>query len=103
MSKSHFKTNVEMDEIRDANAKLVEAAAADFISEKNEYKDGIYFVVSRCVTGPFKGLFMISQMQTEDDHGRMLKKPIRKVLIEGVDRDSLNRTFDKSIGKRYFR
>ena len=92
-----------MDTIREANAKLVEAAAADFVSESNEYKDGIYFVVSRCVKGSFRGLFMISQMQTEDEQGRVLKKPIRKVLIEGVDRDSLNRSFDKAIGKRYFK
>jgi hypothetical protein len=100
---SKFKNVQEMDTIRAADAKLREKQIAGFEGEKNEYKDGGYFVVSRCVKGPFMGLFMLSQLIAEDGSGHPLKKPIRKVLIEGVDRDSLNRTFDKTIGKRYFR
>lgn len=100
---SKFKNPQEMDVIRAADAKLREKEIGDFVSEKNEYKDGVYFIVSRCVKGPFMGLFMISQMIAEDGKGNQLKKPIRKILIEGVDRDSLNRTFDKAVGKRYFR
>ena len=76
---------------------------AEYRPEPIEYKDGLTLVVSRCIRGAFIGMFKLSVLTTTDKNGKPLKKPIAKVLIEGVDRDSINRQLDKEIGKRYFR
>ena len=96
------KTAAEMESIRAANSVLREKEMAEFQPEPIEYKDGLFLVVSRCVKGPFLGMFMLTQI-TLDDHGKPLKKPIRKTLIEGTDRDGINRAIDKAMGARFFR
>jgi hypothetical protein len=96
------KNAEEMKIIQEAEARIQEKLRNDFVPEDNKYKDGICFIVSRCIRGSFRGLFMLTQLITTDGRGNWLKKPIRKVLIEGTDRDGINEMIDRAVGKRYF-
>jgi hypothetical protein len=85
MAGPKFKTQQEMDIIREADAILRQKQAKDFVPEPNVAEPWAYFQIDRYVKGSFRGLFTVSQVITEDDHGRTLKKPVRKVLKEGTD------------------
>ena len=56
-----------------------------FETEPSEAKPVAYFQVDRYTTGSFRGLFIASQLITDDRQGKPLKKPVRKVLAAGVD------------------
>lgn len=79
-----MKSIAELDRIREVEAKIQEKLRKEFVPEKNEWKPMAYFEVGRYTKGPFLGLFIVTQLITEEN-GKKLKKPIRKVLTEGVD------------------
>lgn len=102
--KPQFKTPAEMDRIRAADAVLRQKQMRDFKPEPTEYEDGMFLVISRCIKGPqgWVGMFELSKLVMEDEQGKPLKKPIRKVLISGSNRDGINARIDKELGLRYF-
>lgn len=98
-----FKTLAEMSTIREADAKLREEERRNFVPEKNSHKPVAYFEISRYTTGDFRGLFLVTQMLTEDASGNPLKKPIRKVIAEGVDMVVCMSSIETETRRRVFR
>jgi hypothetical protein len=82
---SHFKpvgagkSNMALEAVRTANAKIVEAERKAYVPPAVEWKDYCSYTVSRCVSGPqgWPGLFRIIEIDKE--------KKAKKVLISGVD------------------
>lgn len=79
------RTAADMERIRVAEAKIQEKLRKEFKPEPNTTKDLAYFALARYVTGQFKGMFKVTQVITEDGHGKTLKKPLTKVVADGVD------------------
>lgn len=98
-----FKTAAEMDAIRAEDAKIQEKARREFVPEKNTYKPLAYFEVSRYVTGSFVGSFVVAQMITEDGQGKPLKKPLRKVVADGVDMVVAMASLETALRRKAFR
>lgn len=82
---SRLKTPAELDRMREEQAKLDAKRRETETREPNVCKPLAYFEVGRYTSGSFKGLFVVSQLITEDEKGRTLKKPIRKSVADGVD------------------
>lgn len=100
---SKLKTPQEMDRIREAEARIQEKLRRDFVPEKNESKPLAYFEISRYVRGSFRGLFVVTQLITEDGHGEPIKKPIRKVVADGVDLFVAMTSLETALRRRVFR
>lgn len=100
-----FKSLEEMETIRKADAILKEQQAKDFVPEAVEYEDKALFVVSRCIRGPqgWKGFFQVSQLIVDDGKGKKLKKPIRKVIAEGVDMVVAMSSMETALRRKVFK
>ena len=85
MARATHKTIAELTAIREADGILRQQQAKEFVPEPNVSEPWAYFQIDRYTAGPFRGLFTVSQLITEDDAGKPYKKPIRKVLKEGTD------------------
>jgi len=100
---SKLKTPQEMDKIRAEDAKLREQQIKDFVPEKNEARPVAYFQIDRYHKGSFMGLFIVSQMLVEDAKGKPLKKPIRKVVSDGVDMVVAMSSLETALRRKVFR
>ncbi len=98
-----LKTPAEMERIREKQAVLDEKLLAERKSEPNVATPLAYFEIARYTSGGFRGLFVVSQMVTEDAKGRDLKKPIRKTLSDGVDIVVAMSSLETAIRRRVFR
>ena len=70
--------------------------------EANKYRTLAYFEIGRYVSGNFRGSFVASQLIAEDADGKPLKKPLRKVIAEGVDMEVLFGKIDRAIRRRVY-
>ncbi len=102
-TKHKLKTPAEMEIIREKQAVLDEEARKNFKPEPNVATPLAYFEIARYTSGSFLGMFVISQMITEDAKGRELKKPIKKKVIDGVHIDSAMRALETAVRGRVFR
>jgi hypothetical protein len=102
-AKSPFKTAQEMEAIRTAQGKINEKNLRTFVPEKNEYTPVAYFEFSRYTKGQFAGLFLVHQLVTEDAHGKPLKKPVKKLVAEGVDMVIALSSMETALRKKVFR
>ena len=100
---SALKTPQELERMRTAQAVIDAKARAAFVPEKTESKPVAYFEVSRYTTGNFRGLFLVHQLLTEDSQGKQLRKPIRKLVVEGVDMVVAMAAMETALRKRVFR
>lgn len=102
---SRILNTQDMEVVREKDRVLREKEYAEAAKKVavNTYTDTLFLAVARCVDGPSMGSFRLTEVMFEDGGGKPLKKPGRRVLIEAVDRDSLNKRFDKEVGKRYFK
>lgn len=98
-----LKTPAEMEAIREKDAILKAEALKNFVPEKNASKPLAYFEIGRYTTGSFRGLFIVSQMLTEDEDGKPFKKPIKKTLAEGVDIVVALAQLETALRKRAFK
>lgn len=100
---SVLKSPAEMDRIRKVAAVIREKEMREFIPEKNEHKPIAYFEISRYTTGSFRGLFLVAQMIADDSQGRPLKRPIRKVIAEGVDMVVAMSSLETALRRKVFK
>lgn len=100
---SALKTAREMDTIRAADAVLQEKRLKSQVPLKNEATPVAYFQVDRYVTGSFRGLFVVSQLVVEDAAGKPLKKPVRKVVADGVDMVVAMSSLETALRRKVFR
>lgn len=96
------KSIEEMEVIRAADSLLRQKAIAEFVPEKNESKPVAHFEISRYTQGQFMGLFIVSQIFNDQD-GKTLKKPIKKVIAEGVDIVVAMSSLETALRRRVFR
>jgi hypothetical protein len=101
--KSPFKTVDEMKRIQEADAKLKIAQAAKLAPQTHKVKPLAYFEIGRYVEGTFTGLFVVSQLITEGPDGKLLKKPLKKIVADGVDIHVANTAIETALRKRVFR
>ena len=97
MSPTQFKSLAEMQRIREADAKLREIANRNFIPEPWEHKVVANFEVCRYTTGQCRGLYLVFQVFAEDNNGRTLRKPMRKLIAEGVDKHMVSMRIREAI------
>jgi hypothetical protein len=97
------RSAAELDRIREAESRIQEKLRRDFKPEANTTAPMAYFEVSRYVTGNFKGMFQVAQMVTDDGHGKELKKPIRKVIADGVDFHVAISSLETALRRRVYR
>jgi hypothetical protein len=102
-TRSKLKTPAEMEAIREKDAALQEEQRKHFVPERNESRALAYFEIGRYTKGSFRGLFIVSQMITEDTAGKPLKRPIKKTLAEGVDIVVALAQLETALRKRAFR
>ncbi len=100
---SALKQAAEMSRIREQDAVLRAKQNLEKKPEPNLHKPVAYFEISRYTTGSFRGLFLVTQLMTEDGKGNTLKKPIRKVVAEGVDMVVAMSSLETSLRRRVFR
>ncbi len=98
-----LKTIAEMDRERMKQIVIDDEIRKNRKPEPNISTPLAYFEVSRYTSGNFKGMFVISQMITEDHKGRELRKPIKKTVIDGVFIDGALDALGQAIRKRVFR
>lgn len=103
MPKPLFKSLEEMERIREGQAVLDQKRLATQIPEANESKPVGYFEVFRYTKGSFRGLFGGAVMITEDAKGHPLKKPIRKIVADGVDMVVLMSSLETALRRKVFR
>ena len=92
---------IELDRLRGLTEKEREKAIREQPIEPNTYKPLAYFEIGRYTTGSFRGMFVVSQMLTEDK-GKVLKKPIRKVVCDGVDMVVAMASLETALRRRVF-
>ncbi len=100
---SKLKTPDEMRRMQEEQAIIDEKIRAEKKPEPNIATPLAYFEIARYTSGSFLGMFVISQMITEDAKGRELKKPIKKKVIDGVHIDSAMRALETAVRGRVFR
>ncbi len=101
--KPTIKTAAEMDKIRADHAEYLRKNPVDIKPEASEHKDLIYITIGRYTKGPFIGGLVVSQMIVEDEKGKPLKKPVRKIIAEGVDMVVAISAVETAIRKRVYR
>ena len=89
---------VEMERIRNADAKLRQEQAKKFVPEANRADMLCYFEIGRYVAGPFRGLFVVNQLIKDKKD-----KPVRKCIAEGVDMVVAMSNLETAIRRRVFR
>jgi hypothetical protein len=100
--RSPFKTRAEMDRIREANAILRAEEIKNFVPESNTTRLLATFEIHRYVTGQLKGMFVVTQVITDDGKGNRIK-PIRKQIIEGVNMDGVENAIGVAARRRVFK
>lgn len=100
---SRLKTPAELERMREAQAVIDADLRKKAKPEANVAHPLAYFEVGRYTSGSFKGLFIVSQLITEDPKGRELKKPIKKVVADGVDMFVAITSLETALRKRVFR
>lgn len=100
---SAIKPPAEMARIRELEAKLQEKLRREFKPEKNEYKPLAYFEIGRYTTGAFRGLFIVTQLLTDDGKGKTLKNPLRKTVADGVDIHIAMSNLETALRRRVFK
>lgn len=98
-----LRSEAEREKIREADAKVKEAELKKIVPEAQEYKPLAFFEIGRYTKGPCRGLFVAYQLVTEDEHGKPLKKPVKKPLCEGVDPVVMLSKIETAFRKRAFR
>lgn len=93
---------IELDRIRGMMAKDLEKSLREQPSEPNTYRPLAYFEIGRYTTGAFRGMFVVSQMITEEK-GKVLKKPIKKVVCDGVDMVVAMSSLETALRKRVYK
>ncbi len=94
-----IKTAMEMNAIREADAKLKAEALKTFVPEKLASKPLAYFEISRYTAGSFRGLFIAAEFIPAEGK----KKAERKVIADGVDIVVVMANIETSLRKRVFR
>lgn len=94
-----IKTKMEMDKIRDADAKLRADQIKNFVPEKLASKALAYFEISRYTAGSFRGSFIVAEFIPAEGK----KKAERKVIADGVDMVVAMANLETSLRKRVFR
>lgn len=100
---SALKSKQEMERIRAADAVVQEKRLSAYVTPKNEATPVAYFQVDRYISGSFRGLFVVSQLIVDDAQGKQLKKPIRKVVADGVDMVVAMSSLETALRKKVFR
>jgi hypothetical protein len=99
---SKLKTQAEMEVIRAADGILRAKQIKEFVPEKNTLAPMAYFQIDRYVSGNFRGMFVVSQLIDEEGR-RPLKRPIRKVICDGVDMVVAMSSLETALRRRVFR
>lgn len=100
---SKEKTPAQMDIIREAESRIQEKLRAELVPEKNEARPVAYFQVDRYFKGNFTGMFVLSQLITEDRDGKPLNKPLRKVLADGVGIEVVTGNLETALRRKVFK
>ncbi len=98
-----IKTLPELERERVKQAVIDADLRANRKPEANVATPLAYFEIARYTSGNFRGLFVVAQMITEDHKGRDLKKPIRKVVADGVDIVVALSSLETAVRKRVFK
>ncbi len=89
--------------VREEDAKLRAKQIAAYVPEPLEHKPLATFEIGRYTKGQFRGLFIVTQLTLEDPAGKPLKKPLRKVIAEGVDLVITLSSLETALRKRVFK
>lgn len=100
---SKLKTPAEMERIREKQAILDAELRDKRKPEPNVASPLAYFEIARYTSGSFRGMFLVSQMVTEDYKGRELKKPIKKTIADGVDIFVAMTSLETAVRRRVFK
>jgi hypothetical protein len=92
-----------MESIRAKDAILQQALRKSAIPEKSATRPLAYFEVSRYVAGQFTGMFQVAQLITEDAQGKPLKKPLKKIVADGVDMVVAMSSLETALRRRVFK
>jgi hypothetical protein len=98
-----LKSAAEMEIIRKKQAVIDEARLKNYKPEANVSTPLAYFEIGRYTSGSFRGLFVVSQLLTEDAKGHNLKKPIKKIVADGVDMFVAITSLETALRKRVFK
>ncbi len=97
------KTLAEMNLEREKQAVIDAELRKNRKPEPNVATPLAFFEIGRYTSGSFRGLFVVAQMITEDHKGRDLKKPIRKIVADGVDIFVAMTSLETAVRRRVYR
>lgn len=100
---SKLKNPKEMELIREKQALLDAELIKNRKGEPNVATPLAYFEIARYTSGSFRGLFLVAQLIAEDEKGKTLKKPVRKVVADGVDIFVAITSLENAVRKRVYK